>query len=169
MQRPLLVNSTLLLVATVLTAAVWLSTEQQDQQQKVTLTKLNPNQVSQIVIESGSSPAIRFEHRADGWFITQPSEAKADQGKIETLLQISQSTSIRRFTAPQKLAEFGLNPPQAVITLNQTRIEMGILHPMNQRRYIRVGNLIHLTNDRFYHLLQAPEKSLLPQQKQPPH
>jgi hypothetical protein len=45
---------------------------------------------------------------------------------------------------------------------------MGTLHPMNQRRYIRAGNLIHLTNDRFYHLLQAPEKTLLQQPKQPP-
>jgi hypothetical protein len=168
MRRPLLINGALLLVAALLAAAVWLSTQQQNREQKVTLTKLTPDQVSEIIIESGGGPATRFEHQADGWIMTQPAEARADQGKIEQLLQITQAISIRRFSAPQKLAEFGLNPPQAVLTLNQTRIEMGTLHPMNQRRYIRAGNLIHLTNDRFYHLLQAPEKTLLQQPKQPP-
>jgi hypothetical protein len=165
MRRPLLINGTLLLVATVLAVAVWLSTEQQNQEQQITLTNLTPNQVHQIVIENGTASVFHFEREAEGWVMTQPSRTMADQSKIEKLLQICQSISIRRFTAPQELTEFGLNPPQAVLTLNQTRIEMGTLHPINQRRYIRVGNLIHLTNDLFFHLLQAPEQTLVQQQQ----
>lgn len=162
MGRSLVINSTLLLLAIVLAVAVWLSTEQQNQLSKITLTDLTPNQVNLIVIDNGSGPAIRFELQADGWIMTQPAKATADQTKIEKLLQITQSTSFRRFTAPEKLVEFGLNPPQATLTLNQTRLDMGTLHPINQRRYIRVGNLVHLTNDRFYHLLQSAPKSLAP-------
>lgn len=168
MRRPLLVNGALLLVAALLASAVWLSTQQQNPEQKITLTKLTPDQVTEIVIESSGSPATRFARKADSWIMTQPAKDRADQGKIEQLLQITQGISIRRFSVPQKLEEFGLNPPQVVLTLNQTRIEMGILHPMNQRRYIRVGDTVHLTNDRFYHLLLAPEKTLLPQPTQPP-
>lgn len=163
MLRPLLVNGTLLLVAILLAVAVWLTTEQNNQTQKVTLTNLTPSQISKIVIENGSDPAIHIERNADKWMITQPSKAQADNAKIEKLLQITQSNSIRRFTAPPDLTDFGLNPPQAILTLNQASIEMGTLHPMNQRRYVRVGNLIHLTNDRFYHLLQSAPQSLTSQ------
>jgi hypothetical protein len=83
----------------------------------------------------------------------------ANQTKIEGLLEITQTKSIRRFEAPPDLAEFGLSPPQAILTLNKTRIEMGTLHPMNKRRYMRIGNLIHLINDRFPHHSQATAES----------
>jgi hypothetical protein len=162
MRRPFLVNSALLLVATALAVAVWLSTEQQNREANITLTSLTPNQVNSIIIENGSGPAVHLERKTDGWTLTQPSTEKADQAKVEKLLQITQGVSIRRFEAPQDLTEFGLSPPQATITLNQTRIEMGVLHPINQRRYIRVGNTVHLTNDLFYHLLQRAPKSLAP-------
>jgi hypothetical protein len=110
------------------------------------------------VIENSSGPAIHFSRKTDGWIMTQPSSSKTDQAKIENLLQITRTKSIRRFEAPQDLTDFGLNPAQAVVTLNQTRIEMGTLHPMNKRRYLRIGNMIHLTNDRFSHLMQGTAK-----------
>ncbi len=155
MQRLLLVNASLLLLALLLAGLVWISTEQQNKEQKIPLTALTPEQINLIVIENSSGHTLRLERKADGWMMTQPSRAKANDAIIENLLQITQTRSIRSFKVPQDLTEFGLNPPHAVLTLNQTRIEVGTLHPMNQRRYLLTGNLIHLTNDRFAHLLKA--------------
>lgn len=152
-----------MLVLTIsLAALVWLSLEQQKNSvQKTPLTSLSPDQVSLIVIEDSKGSIIRLEHKANGWMMTQPSMEKADDDMVNRLLEITQSNSIRRFKATQELTQYGLNPPQAVLTLNKTRIEMGTLHPMNQRRYMRVGNMIHLINDRFPHLLQATAKSYI--------
>jgi hypothetical protein len=161
MRRPLLVNSSLLLLTLVLAGLVWLSSSQEEKQQTITLTNLKPNQISLITIENNSGPTIRLELEANGWVMTQPSRAEANQSRIEDLLGITLTKSIRRFEAPQDLSEFGLNPPQAVLTLNQTRIEMGALHPMNKRRYMRVRNLIHLINDRFPHHLLATANSFI--------
>ncbi len=163
MRRQLLVNASLLILALMLASMVWLSQEQQAEEDKtIPLTDLTPEQITLIQIENHSGPGIRLERTADGWEMTQPSKAKVDDTKIEYLLGITQAKSIRRFAAPQDLKEYGLNPPLAVLILNQTRIEMGELHPMNQRRYMHVGNQIHLINDRFPHLLQAPADYYIP-------
>jgi len=76
------------------------------------------------------------------------------------LLQIVNTASIARFPAPlQRLSEFGLEPPQAILQLNDTRIEIGGTNPMNHRRYLRIEDQIHLINDRFpQHLMAAVEK-----------
>ncbi len=143
-----------------LAGLAWLSLEQEkNSEQRTALTSLYPDQVSLIVIENSKESVIRLERKANGWILTQPSAAKADDDMVNRLLEIAQSNSIRRFKPTQDLAQYGLNPPQAVLTLNKTRIEMGGLHPMNQRRYVRTGNLIHLINDRFPHLLQATANS----------
>ncbi len=155
MQRPLLINTSLLALALLLAGLVWLSLEQQNKDQNTTITSLLPDQITQIVIENSKDPSIRLERKANGWMMTSPSMAKADDVMVSNLLEITRTKSIRRFSAPDNLEEFGLDPPMAVLTLDQTRIEMGAIHPMNQRRYLRVGNMIHMINDRFPHLLQA--------------
>jgi hypothetical protein len=156
MRRPLLINASLLSLALLLGTLAWLSSEKPEEDKNIPLTSLSPDQINLIELENSNGPIIRIEHTATGWEMTKPSKAKVDGTKIEYLLEITRAKSIRRFEATQDLKEYGLNPPLAVLTLNQTRIEMGTLHPMNQRRYMRVGTTIHLINDRFPHLLQAP-------------
>lgn len=155
MRRPILINTSLLALVLVLAALVWFGHGQQDEVLDTPLTGLTPDQVTLIAIENHSGPAIRLERTSSGWMMQQPSAAKANDARIADLLAITEARGIRSFKAPSDLTEFGLNPPQAVLTLNRTRIEMGTLHPINQRRYMRVGDQIHLINDRFPHLLQA--------------
>lgn len=151
----------MLVLVLLLAGLTWLSLEQQEKEAKTALTSLSPDQVSLIRIESGKGSLIRLERMNSGWMMTQPSKARADDTKINRLLEITLAISIRKFKPQQEMTQYGLNPPQAVLTLNKTRIEMGSLHPMNQRRYMRVGNMIHLINDRFSHLLQASAKSYM--------
>jgi hypothetical protein len=149
-------------------ALVWLSQEQPNEAKNVPLTALSPDQITLIMLENSNGPSIRIERSANGWEMIQPSRAKVNQTQIDYLLGITQAKSLRRFEAPQELKEYGLSPPLAVLTLNQTRIEMGSLHPMNQRRYMHVGNTIHLINDRFPHLLQAPADYYTQTKQTPP-
>ncbi len=143
---------------------VWFIQEQPDKNQNIRLTTLLPDQVNLIELNNNSGQTIRLERETTGWMMTIPSTAKANDTMVNNLLEIAGTKSIRRFKAPDDLTEFGLNPPNAILILNHTRIEMGAIHPMNQRRYMRVGNIIHLINDRFPHLLRAaPQSYITPQ------
>lgn len=155
MKRPLLVNGLLLLLSILLSVLVWLTIEQHETDQKVHLTSLLPKQITLIEIQNSNEPHIRMERKNKTWIMTEPSENTANNSKIASLLEIAQAASISRFKAPANLTEYGLNPPQAVLTLNQTRIEMGTTNPINHRRYLRVGDEIHLINDRFPHYFLA--------------
>jgi hypothetical protein len=168
MRRPILINLFLLLLVLLLAGLVWLSSGQQEKQPTIPLTSLVPDQITLITIENDNGPAIKMELEQSGWVMTQPSRAKVKSEKIAKLLEISKTKSTSRFEAPQKLTEYGLNPPQAVLTLNQTRIEMGGTHPINHRRYMRIGNMIHLINDRFpHHLLATPDSFISTADKNP--
>ncbi len=155
MRKPLLVNGILLLLTLLLGGMVWLTIGQQKPDHPVPLTSLLPEQITLIEIQNSNGADIRLERKEGIWMMTKPSEAKANSARIDGLLQIAQAVSISRFQAPDDLSEYGLNPPQAVLTINQTRIEMGTANPINHRRYLHVGNEIHLINDRFPHFLQA--------------
>ena len=155
MRRPLLVNGLLLLLALLLGGLVWLALGQQNNNHKVALTSLLPEQITLIEIQNSNAADIRLEYQDGTWMMTKPAQARANRARIEGLLQITQAVSISRFKVPDDLSEYGLNPPQAVLTLNQTRIEMGTTNPITHRRYLRVGDEIHLINDRFPHFLQA--------------
>lgn len=167
MRRPLLINGFLLGLALLLGWLTWLSIEDQHKDEQTYLTGLIPDQINQIEINN-SGPSFRLQREAEGWIMVEPYQVAADSKRIERLLEISRSVSTSRFQAPQDLAEYGLKPPQAVLTLNQTRIEMGSTHPMNQRRYLRVGKQIHLIKDRFPHHLQARAENFVSPSLLPP-
>ncbi len=155
MRRPLLINGSLLAVIVILGGAAWLSIQDQNTDQRTPLTSLQPDQVNQITLNNNTGPGLALERRHGVWMMTSPYKVPGKGSRIERLLEITRSISLSRFQTPQNLTEYGLATPQATLTLNQTRIEMGSTHPMNQRRYLRVGDQIHLINDRFPHHLQA--------------
>ncbi len=155
MRHQLVVNSLLLFLALLLGGLVWLTLGQEKTDRKVTLTSLLPEQITRIEIQNSNGADIHLERKEGTWMMTEPSKAKANSARIDGLLKIAQAVSISRFPAPDDLSEYGLNPPQAVLTINQTKIEMGTTNPISHRRYLHVGNKIHLINDRFPHFLQA--------------
>ncbi|MCP3672386.1 MAG: DUF4340 domain-containing protein [Gammaproteobacteria bacterium] len=155
MQRPLLINGSLLAVIVILGGAAWLSIQDQNTDRRTHLTSLQPDQINQITLNNNTGPSLVLERRHGVWMMTSPYQAPGKNSRIQRLLEITRSISLSHFQTPQDLSGYGLAPPQATLTLNQTRIEMGSTHPMNQRRYLRVGDQIHLINDRFPHHLQA--------------
>ena len=155
MRRPVLVNGSLLALIVILGGLTWLSTQEQEADHRILLTQLNPDQVNRITLDNQTGQAIRLEHTDGGWQMLHPYEAKADDNRIQRLLEIVRSSSFSRFLAPADVAEYGLAPPAAILTLNQIHVEVGATHPMNQHRYLRLKDQIHLIKDRFIHHLQA--------------
>jgi hypothetical protein len=118
------------------------------------LTPLQPQQIERIRISDDTGRDIRLEKRAGRWWLGQ---APANQERIEQLLGICTTPSLRRLPATERrLAEFGLAPPPLRLWLNDLELDFGTTDPINGWRYVLTGGQIHLIGDGFQHHLSAP-------------
>lgn len=126
------------------------------------LTGLDTAGVQSLRLERAGQPVVRLVREAGGWRLLEPLEAPADTARVERLLRLLQEPSLARLD-PQAvdLATLGLAPPVARVEVgieNQpgpVGIEFGGTQPVTGERYVRVGDTVHLTLDRHYHLLLA--------------
>ena len=169
MKRPLLVNLALLALVGVLGLAVWLTPEERAVEPPP-LTNLDPGDIQFIRLHNRLGE-LELRKGDTGWEMTAPYSMAANTPRIELLLGIAAAKSLAQFPVPaDRLPEFGLDSPLAVLELNQTRIEVGSTDPMYHRRYLRIGDTLHLIRDRFpQHLLAAPEEFVGPQLLSPRH
>jgi hypothetical protein len=120
---------------------------------------LDPEQVKSIELTVRNGEALVLEKRNGSWQMIQPHAAKANDPKIERLLEIAKTASTEHFPLPDgDRAQFGLDPPMAELRLDDTWLEIGGTHPIDHRRYVLVGDTLHLINDHFAHHLLAPAK-----------
>ncbi|MEN8167927.1 MAG: hypothetical protein ABFR65_10690 [Pseudomonadota bacterium] len=118
------------------------------------LTPLLPEQIDRIHISDTTGREIRLHRQAGEWRLKQ---APANAQRIEQLLGICTTPSLRRFPAPlERLEEFGLTPPAIRLRLNDLELGFGNTDPLNGWRYVRLGDSIHLIGDGFQHHLTAP-------------
>jgi hypothetical protein len=157
MKRQSWLNLLLLAVVVLLALAVWLTPNGTVSTERPKLTTLQPHHIDSIKI-SNRRGEMELQRNGDSWQITKPYTLHANSPRIGQLLNIATAESQRHFPAPEKrLAQFGLEQPQAVIQLNQHLIQVGSTNPISHLRYLRIGDTIHLIKDRFpHHLMASP-------------
>ncbi len=132
-----------------------------------------PEEVKRLRIERPGQPAVSLERHGQGWAMTQPYALPADATRVASLLKLPQARSESQLAvAGLDLAEFGLAEPKATLYLNDIRVDFGGTEPLNGWRYVRIGDTVHLSVDRFYYLLisnagSLVDRSLLPAGAQP--
>ncbi|HEC15846.1 MAG TPA: hypothetical protein ENI99_04625 [Sedimenticola sp.] len=120
------------------------------------LTRLKPEEVHFIRLSDNRGRDLVLEKRQGAWRMTRPYEKAADEVRIGQLLGITTTRSFSRFAAPRdRLAEFGLAPPSIRLQLNDLELEIGGNEPLRFRRYVRIGDQIHLIGNGFHHHLMA--------------
>jgi len=141
------INLLLLGVAVVLGALVLLLPEPRPERPPPAV-RFQPDAVERIVLERlDRSDPVRLERRDGDWFVTTPHEKGVDSGRITRALAALRERSSSCYPAGgQDPGEFGLQPPQAVLLLDATRVEMGYRAP-DGRRYIRAGGRLCLVTD----------------------
>jgi hypothetical protein len=155
-----LINLILLVITVILAAIIWMSPDNTGTSKPERLTEIEPVEISLIRLSNKSSPGVVMERTSTGWNMSEPYAIEANTPRIEILLDILSTPSLEKFPLPgDRLGEFGLNEPVAVITLNNTRLEFGSVHPLNYKRYIRIADTLHLTNDLFPHHAMAPAEA----------
>ena len=151
MSRGVRINLALLALAAVLALLIRLSPDSDPQQEITPLTRQSPEEVRKITV-SNRHGSFTLARRSGDWRMTAPHAAEADAERIADLLEILSTPSYQQFTLPEiDLAEFGLQPPAASVRIDGLTLELGAIHPFNQRRYLRIGDRLHLIKDRFPH------------------
>lgn len=112
---------------------------------------------------------IVFEKKDGHWRLTAPFQAPANEIRVRQLIDIAKSESDADYPVkPEELAKFELDQPKATLTLGNATLVFGGSDPINMRRYVQVGDTLHLVNDDFFHHLTASatdyvDKKLLPE------
>lgn len=154
-----LTNIGLLALVVSLGILTWLEPGSMPEEPMPPLTTLDPRQIESIELTVRNRETLALEKRNGSWQMIQPHATKANDPKIERLLEIANTASTERFPLPDgNRAQFGLNPSMAELRLDDTRLKIGGTHPIDHRRYVLVGDTLHLINDNFAHHLLAPAK-----------
>jgi hypothetical protein len=124
------------------------------------LTALDPARVQGLTLLNGAGSEIRLTRQGAGWQMLTPYDLPADDQRIDQLLALAVTPSHARFDEPAaRMAEFGLAPPKAVVWLDQVEVRFGGPHPLEELRFVASGGQIHLTEERFFHLLLLPAEA----------
>jgi hypothetical protein len=136
------------------------------------ITALTPEQITRVQIERSGRDTVVLEKQGEQWRITQPLNLRANEFRVSTVLRVAQTGSHAHFDAAGRdLKQFELDAPKVRLHLGEQLIEFGGVNPLDNRRYLRVGDVIHLTGDDSYFRLITDAASfvstaLLPERAQ---
>lgn len=124
------------------------------------LTTLNHEQINRIDI-TRSDDAVSLERRDNGWWVTGDNPVPADQNQVDTLLGLTNLRPIRSYPSSElDSTQLHLEPALTTLRLNDTELRFGDTEPLDNMRYVRVGDRISLINDNFQHILQGSRTQL---------
>lgn len=151
MTRRGLVNLVLLGVVAVLGGLVYLLPARGPAPSPPPLTGLTPGQVSRVQIGRAGGTAIVMVRRDKRWRMIKPVRVAANRFLVHSLLGITQADSYGRFAAGGRdLGQFGLAAPSLRLRLNDLEIAFGGNEPLNGRRYVRIGDTVHVISNLYY-------------------
>jgi len=164
-----LLNLFLLLAAVTLAAAIFLRPGLDDGNVAGTVTDIDPQQVRHIRLARPGAATLEFTRQDDKWHLDGQPALPADDFQVHTILALLDTLSVRSYPADalDDLAALGLQPPQASASFDGTDIDVGGTDAIENLRYLRIGDTVHLVGDRFQHLANAGfsnfvNRSLLP-------
>lgn len=130
-----------------------------------TLTVLDAATVSRIRVERDDRLRLAFERREGVWHMIHPKTAVAATRRVAQLLAIAAAPLQQTVADAGQAARYGLQPPAAVLQLDDQRLAFGASDPEQRLRYVRTGERIAVIDDLYYHLLQLPATHFLDPEK----
>jgi hypothetical protein len=94
--------------------------------------------------DHGSSGQVLVLSRENGeWLMTTPFVARAEKIPVERMLSILDARSAVRYPAGD-LARYGLDKPQATLTLEDQTFAFGAINNMTREQYVLTRNAVYL-------------------------
>jgi hypothetical protein len=153
MRRSAWLNALLLFVVAALGALVYLKPGD-DAPAEHPLSQLKPSEVKSIRIERPGAAGIALEKKADGWVITAPLAARADELRVQRLIEIVEAKSAHKLAAGG-LERFELEQPAARVTLAGQTFSFGMVNAVTREQYVMAGDAVYAVNPRYGTALPA--------------
>lgn len=162
MQSRSLLNIALFLVAVLLAVYIY-DTDKKEQasSESEQLTQLSADEVTQISIQHNQRQ-IKLRREGGKWRMLQPIDIAANSFRIDTLLNMLKTVSHTAYSAAElELDKYGLSEASTSISFNNITIDFGVVNPINNYRYVRINDTVHLIDDHFYPLLSSQTGTLV--------
>ena len=125
------------------------------------LTQLSAEDVTQIHIRHNQR-RIELKRKNGKWRMLEPINIEANSFRIDTLLNLLNTVSHAAYAVTDiELDKFGLSEASTSISFNDISIDFGIINPINNYRYVRIGDSVHLIDDHYYPLLSSQTGTLV--------
>lgn len=130
-----------------------------DKEKKQAITSLQQKDIVNITVKRAGKKDIYLEKKHNAWRLKRPYNTATNQFRMDTLLRLIET--IPQSTYPLKnTAQYGLNEPKLEVEFNNgesnpVTIKFGDSEPIKMRRYIAVGNKLHITNDTYFYALNS--------------
>lgn len=122
------------------------------------LTQLTPATITHIHIKRVTGRDIELVKETDGqWWMHNPYHLPANEFRVQSLLRLAETESLSNHALDQLQPEtYGLDQPRAIVTFDRgTQISFGDTEPLQQRRYLQIGDQLHTIIDTFYYQAAA--------------
>lgn len=121
------------------------------------VTGLKTDQVKKIrVIRPLRDDLILIRKPDDSWSLGGQPALPADPFQVRALARLVEQKAVRSYPAKDlDLEKLALDPAYASVIVNDVRVESGSLEPLQELRYLRVADQVHLVSDIFQHLIDA--------------
>ena len=133
-----------------------------------TLTGLEPDQIAEIVLDRPGDPEIRLARTSQGWRMQAPYEVAAEAGRVDQLVRIAATMVHRTLPNAPDAEGLGTDPGRVRLTLDGLGLRFGDTDPLGERRYVAVGDRVHLIDDGFQHHLLAAAEDYVARRLLPP-
>lgn len=173
MSRRLIINLALLLIVIMLAILAWKQPGVAPPADAQPITSLHAADATHVVITWPTAAderlPVRLEKVQGTWRMTAPLQTYANEFRIDALLRVVETASHARFSAlGRDLREYGLDAPRVVLEVDGTRIAFGGSEGIDHRRYLMVGDTIHLTDDLYLFRLQTDHAGFISTRLLPP-
>jgi hypothetical protein len=133
------------------------------------LTPLDPGRIERVELRRVNEPPLVLERDDGQWWMREPIAAPADADAVARLLPVAAAHSGRVLpAAAADLDGLGLGAPVLHLRLDGLELRFGATEPIADRRYVQVGDLVHLVDDSYLAGLLTPVPDLLSRRLLPP-
>ncbi|MGH8184891.1 MAG: hypothetical protein ACREPH_14640 [Rhodanobacteraceae bacterium] len=135
----------LAIIAVALIVAVLWVGRREYQRDPPALTSFDPAAITKIELDIPPITPQVFAQRDGGWWRVKPSQARADDARVQRLANLA-ATPVARWIPGKNIdpATVGLDHPSATLVLNGERLEYGGLTAIGDLRYVRVSGKVAL-------------------------
>ena len=155
-------NALLLAAAAALGALAYFGPKS-DTQDEHPLSALKAAAVTSITIERVGSPGISLEKRNGHWLITAPLAARANDLRVQQLLEIVEARSANRFAATD-LKRFELDRPATRVIIAGQAFDIGMVNALTREQYVLTGKAVYTVHPRYGAALPADPYDLASRQ-----